>query len=228
MSCENCQELIHDLVDGTISGADELNLNAHLKDCLDCDSVRQDLESIVSFCRTHRGQYVATPNERALWLRIRNTLEAGRVNDVASDKVAARRPFLSGLMGRSWELSFSQMAASVSAIVLLVSVATVVGVRRWEGSPPSAPPQVEASNVNDRTWQQQQVINYWNQRVEPNKARWNPAMRETFDRNLKVIDQAVSETMNELHRNPHDEISEQMLNDALNDKLALLKEFSDL
>jgi hypothetical protein len=34
--------------------------------------------------------------------------------------------------------------------------------------------------------------------------------------------------MNELNRNPHDEVSEQMLNEALNDKLVLLKEFSDL
>src|SRR5258705_13680094 len=102
MSCENCQELIQDLVDGTISGADELTLNIHLKDCLDCDSVRQDLESIVSFCRTHRGQYVATPNERALWLRIRNTLEAGRGNDVARDKGSPREALLSELLGRGW------------------------------------------------------------------------------------------------------------------------------
>jgi hypothetical protein len=34
--------------------------------------------------------------------------------------------------------------------------------------------------------------------------------------------------MNDLKRNPHDEVSEQMLNESLNDKLALLKEFSDL
>jgi len=53
-------------------------------------------------------------------------------------------------------------------------------------------------------------------------------MRETFERNMKVIDQAVSDSMNELRRNPHDEVSEQMLNESLNDKLALLKEFSDL
>jgi len=45
---------------------------------------------------------------------------------------------------------------------------------------------------------------------------------------MRVIDQAVSDSMNELNRNPHDEVSEQMLNEALNDKLALLKEFSDL
>ena len=83
-------------------------------------------------------------------------------------------------------------------------------------------------NLNDRIWQRQQVINYWNQRIELNKARWNAQMRATFDRNMSVIDQAVSESMNELNRNPHDEISEQMLNEAMNDKLALLKEFSDL
>ena len=53
-------------------------------------------------------------------------------------------------------------------------------------------------------------------------------MRETFDRNMKVIDETVANSINELNRNPHDEISEQMLTESLNDKLALLKEFSDL
>src|SRR5258705_13611995 len=108
MSCENCQELIHDLVDGTISGADELTLNAHLKDCLDCDGVRQDLESIVSFCRTHRGEYDATPNERALWLRIRNTLEAGKANDVPAEKGLLRRNFVPWFEGRHFVLSLFQ------------------------------------------------------------------------------------------------------------------------
>jgi len=77
-------------------------------------------------------------------------------------------------------------------------------------------------------WQQQQAISYWNQRVEVNKARWSQDMRATFERNLKVIDQAVNDSMAELNRNPHDEVSEEMLNAALNEKLALLKEFADL
>jgi len=106
---------------------------------------------------------------------------------------------------------------------------TVVGVRRL-GDYGEAPtqPQVEVTNVNDRIWQRRQVIDYWNQRVELNKARWSPEMRETFERNMQVIDQAVANSLDELKRNPHDEISEQMLNESLNDKLALLKEFSDL
>jgi hypothetical protein len=132
-------------------------------------------------------------------------------------------------MGRSWELSLPQLAALTVAIVMLVSLATVVGLRRFGGyGERTVQPQVEASNVNDRIWQRRQVIDYWNQRVELNKARWSADMRETFDRNMKVIDQTVADSLNDLNRNPHDEVSEQMLNEALNDKLALLKEFSDL
>jgi hypothetical protein len=226
MNCETCQELIHDLIDGTINQRDEFSLNTHLKECLDCDGVRQDLASIVGFCRTHRGQYEAPPNERAMWLRIRNVIEA-EIPAKAAVNPEPRRSFLGGLMGHSWELSLPQLAASVAAIVLFVSLGTVVGVRRWGGEV-VAVPQAEASNVNDRVWQRQQVINYWNQRVELNKTRWSPEMRETFERNLKVIDETLANSLNELNRNPHDEISEQMLNEALNDKLALLKEFSDL
>jgi hypothetical protein len=230
MNCDKCQELIHDLVDGTISRNDEFTLNTHLKDCLDCDSVRQDLVSIVGFCQTFRGEYEAPPNEQALWIRIRNVVEAeGSVSAAQAEPVAPRRPFLGGFLGRSWELSLPQLAASVVAIVLLVSLATVVGLRRWGTS--TEPPQIQseaASNINDRVWQRQQVINYWNQRVELNKARWSPEMRATFERNMSVIDQAVNDSFNELNKNPHDEVSEQMLNESLNDKLALLKEFSDL
>lgn len=228
MNCETCQELVHDLVDGSLSQADEFTLNTHLKECLDCESVRQDLASIVGFCRTQRGQYEAPPNEKALWLRIRNVIEAEIPNRVMDDP-EPRRSFFGRLMGQSWELSLPQLAASAVAIVLLVSLATVVGLRRWGGDGvPTPVSQAEASNINDRVWQRRQVINYWNQRVELNKARWSPEMRETFDRNMKVIDEAVANTLNELNRNPHDEVSEQMLNEALNDKLALLKEFSDL
>jgi hypothetical protein len=230
MNCETCQELIHDLIDGSITQRDEFTLNTHLGECLNCESVRQDIASIVGFCRTQRGIYEAPPNEQALWLRIRNTIEAELPSRVTTNK--ERRPsFFSRWMGRTWELSLPQLAASAVAIVLLVSLATVVGLRRWGGyGTPAivAGTQAEATNLDDRFFQRRQVIDYWNQRVELNKARWSPEMRETFERNMKVIDQAVSDSMNDLKQNPHDEVSEQMLNESLNDKLALLKEFSDL
>lgn len=232
MNCEQCQELIHDLVDGQISQRDEFTLNTHLRECLDCDSVRQDLASIVTFCQTHRGEYGAPPNEQALWLRIRNVIEAENGTRKPVRKESNGPSFVSRWLNHTWQLSLPQLAASTAAIVLLVSLATVVGVRRWgtEGVRTAPTPRFEASNtsVNDRVFQRTQAINYWNQRVEMNKARWSPEMRATFDRNMRVIDEAVTNSLNDLNRNPHDEVSEQMLNESLNDKLALLKEFSDL
>src|ERR1051325_7168236 len=172
MNCETCQELIHDLVDGSITQRDEFTLNTHLSECLDCKSVRQDLASIVSFARMQRGVYEAPPNEQALWLRIRNSIEAELPTRVATT-TEPRGSFFHRWMGRSWELSLPQLAASAVAIVLLVSLVTVVGLRRWGGyGAAPAPAQAEASNVNDRIWQRRQVIDYWNQRVELNKARW--------------------------------------------------------
>src|SRR5688572_27910541 len=151
MNCETCQELIHDLVDGSISRTDEFILNTHLSDCLDCESVRQDLAAIVGFCRTRRGEYEAPPNEQALWLRIRNVVEADQRGQTVAQ--TERRPsFLGRLMGRSWELSLPQLAASTVAIVVLVSLMTVVGSRRWGTDLPATQAssnKIEASDVND-------------------------------------------------------------------------------
>jgi Putative zinc-finger len=235
MNCEKCQDLISDFLDGALSHEDQSTLNSHLEECLGCADVRNDLHSIVDFCRTHRGEYVAPPNEKALWQRIRNVIEVG-ASSGALTAVPARRKFWSDWVGRSWELSLSQLAASAAAIVLVVSLSTAVGLRRWQSGETAkvktpagdASLSVAAANVRNRISQQQQLISYWNQRVEFNKARWNPQLRETFDRNLKVIDQAVNDSVDALSHNPHDEVSEEMLNAALNEKLSLLKEFAEL
>ena len=239
MNCEKCQELISELLDGTLSGQDQLTLNAHLSECLACADVRSDLDAIVGFCRAHREEYAAPSNERALWLRIRNMIEAEALPlvAVAGPAPQPRQKIWREWLERSWELSLPQLGASVAAIVLVVSLATAVGLHRWQASDSSARSQITTaeiqvaaggSNMRDRMWQQQQLINYWNQRIEVNKARWSPQMRETFDRNLKVIDQAVNDSLNDLGQNPHDEVSEEMLNAALNEKLSLLREFAEL
>jgi anti-sigma factor RsiW len=234
MNCEKCQDLISDFLDGALSHEDQSTLNSHLEECLGCADVRNDLHSIVDFCRTQRGVYVAPPNEKALWQRIRNVIEVDA--SARTSPVPARRSSWSNWIGRSWELSFPQLVASAAAIVLVVSLSTAVGLRRWQSgdsatfkSPvANTSLSVSAANVRSRISQQEQLISYWNQRVEFNKARWNPQMRETFDRNLKVIDQAVNDSFDALSRNPHDEVSEEMLNAALNEKLSLLKEFAEL
>ena len=224
MNCEKYQDLLSDFLDGSLTPEDHKRVEAHLSDCGVCAGARSDLDAIVVFCRENRGAYEAVPNERALWLRISNTIES----DLAvSPKVTVRANagWWSRLMNRSWQLSFPRLAASAAVIVIVVALGTVVGVRRFQGGTPVV---TAGASVEERYRHQQQVIAYWNQRVELNKARWSPQMRETFDRNMGVIDAAVNDSMRQLKQNPHDGVSEDILNAALNDKVELLKEFADL
>jgi Putative zinc-finger len=227
MNCERCQELISELVDGSLGPKDSAALHVHLEECLECAEVRKDFESLLSFCKADREHYEAPPNEQALWLRIRNTIEATNGAYVSNATRSERKRSWGDFLKRSWQLNFPQLAASVAAIVLIVSLTTVVGIRLHD-SRSSEPPVVNTGYKNDRMAQQQQTISYWNARIETNRARWSPKMRDTFDRNLALIDQTVNRSLGELNNNPHDEISEEMLNTALNEKITLLKEFSEL
>ena len=233
MNCEKYQDLLSDFIDESLTPEDHHSVETHMSACGVCADARDDLSVIVSFCREHRGEYDAVPNERALWLRISNTIE----NDLvvpSRTEISANVGWWFRLMNRSWQLSFPQLAASVIAMVIVVSLVTVVGLRRINltaGSDFRANGITIPSNslsVADRFRERQQVIDFWNQKVELNKARWNAQMRETFDRNMSVIDAAVNDSLRQLNQNPHDEVSEEILNAALNDKTELLKEFAQL
>jgi|ERR1044072_2123509 anti-sigma factor RsiW len=230
MNCESYQNLLSDMIDGSLNTQDQNGLESHLSTCADCAGARNDLSALVGFCREHRGEYDAVPNERALWLRISNTIE-GELAAARPAAVPAGAGWWFRLMNRSWQLSFPQLATSVAATLLVAVLVTFLGLRAFNGSGVRTAGITlagDAATVQDRYRQQAQVIDYWNQRVELNKARWSPQMRETFDKNMSVIDAAVNDSMGRLTQNPHDEISEDILNAALGDKIALLKEFAEL
>ncbi|MCA1594585.1 MAG: zf-HC2 domain-containing protein [Acidobacteria bacterium] len=243
MNCEKCQELLSDFLDGTLKGRDHSLLGAHLGECLSCADVRRELAAIVGVAHESRGEFVAPPNERALWLRIRNTIESennfGRATAQAAGASRSRENLLSRLLHRRWELSFSQMAATVAAVAVAVSLVTTLGVQRLMSSPVVADSAPSASieqrrNATlvagyPRTYLEphQANINYWQQRVQQRKASWNPRMRDSFDRSLGVLDEAVNESLSDLQQNPHDEVAEEMLNSALRDKMELLREFGE-
>ena len=231
MNCEQYQEFLSDLVDGFLSTEDRNRIESHLSGCVTCAEVRDDFVAIVGYCHEHRGEYDAVPNERALWLRIANTIE-GETAGTPRVNVPSGASWWFRLTNRSWQLSFGQLAASVAAIVLVVSIASVVGMKQFSNysGVQTAGPSLGFNNLplEDRYRQQQQAIAYWKERVELNKARWSPEMRDTFDKNMTVIDTALNDSIKQLKQDPHDTVSEDILNDALNDKVALLKEFADL
>jgi anti-sigma factor RsiW len=230
MNCEKYQDLLSDLIDGSLTPTVCEEAEAHLRACAPCAAARTDLQAIVAYCREHRGEYEAVPNERAMWLGISNVIEA----EWASNKTAAV-PAGAGwwfrLTNRSWHLTFSQLATSIAATIVVAVLLTFAAMRIVNNGgikTGGVTIGTDVSNVHDRYRQQEQIIAYWNKRVELNKVRWTQQMRDAFDRDMAVYDGTVNEAMGRLNKNPHDEVSEDVLNAALNDKIALLKEFGDL
>lgn len=229
-----------EFLDGTIEPSARVEFSAHLSECAACAAVRDELSSIVSFCRTHRGEYEEVPQERAMWLRISNVVENERraegrreATPIKARPAGGGSSIWSGLLNKRWELSLPQLAATVAAVIIVVSTMTAAGLRLSQGpeGPPAAIdplPPLTRRNYDDVMRRQQMAINYWNQRVEERKSRWSPQMREAFDRNMRTLDLTVDDALAGLKSNPHDDVAEEMLNAAISDKMELLKEFSEL
>ncbi len=230
MNCEKYQNLLSDLLDGSLTPRDCEELEAHLSACAPCAEARTDLNALVAYCREHRGEYDAVPNERAMWIGISNVIEA-ELGSRESAAVPAGSGWWFRLTNRSWQLTFPQLATSIAATIVVAVLLTFAAMRVVNNSgirTSGVTVGKNVSDVHDRYRQQEQIIAYWNKRVEENKARWTQQMREAFDRDMAVYDGTVNEAMGRLNQNPHDEVSEDVLNAALNDKIALLKEFGDL
>src|SRR5687767_6808513 len=229
MNCEKCQELLSDFLDGALGHSEHAAVGAHVAWCEACAAAREDFHAIIAVARGSRGQLFAPADERALWLRVREEVEA---ESRPARAAAAPAGFWSRFAGMRWELSLPQLAAGVACLVVAVASATAFAVRQ-----PAAPTEraergvrrVVADETYPRTYLEPHRVslNYWEQRVEARKASWNPRMRASFDRSVHVLDQTVSDSLNDLRHNPHDEVAEEMLNSALRDKIELLREFGE-
>jgi hypothetical protein len=233
MNCEKCQDLLSDYLDGTLGHSEHAAVGAHIAGCAACAVAREDFHAIIAVARDARGQLFAPPDERALWLRVRDTVEAESLPARAASADASGAGFWQRLFGRRFELSLPQLAAGAAALVVVAVSLTTLAVRYSSPEGPAddraAVRRVVSDEFYPRTYleQHQPSLQYWEQRVQARKASWNPRMRASFDRSVHVLDQTVSDSLNDLRQNPHDEIAEEMLNSALRDKIELLREFGE-
>jgi hypothetical protein len=232
MNCEKCQEMLSEFLDGTLGHSEHAAVGAHLAACALCAAAREDFHAIIAAARDARGQLFFPADGRALWLRVREEVEA-ESRPVRAARATAGAGFWSRLKGLRWEFSLPQLAAGAAALVVAAASVTALGVRY---ASTSARPERAASVrrvVSDDSYPRTYLepheasIHYWEQRVEARKASWNPRMRASFDRSVYFLDQSVNDSLNDLRQNPHDEVAEETLNAALRDKIELLREFGE-
>jgi len=247
MNCEQCQESISAFLDNDLDEKMSASVQTHLSLCADCAKLCEDFAVILDFCHEQPTAEIVPPNSNALWCRISNTIETEIKTDVSvcSAQTTEKQK---GWFPRVLKFSFSQVASAVLGIALVSSLLTFVGIKNYFAFEPDRDLTIESAQPNAlekvlgrfglietpqnlrerRIEQQQAAIDYWNRRVEARRVQWDAHLREAFDRNLNEINQAVNEYTLILQENPQDELSGEMLDSALNEKMELLREFSDL
>lgn len=244
MNCEQYQELISAFLDNDLDEATFKNVQSHLAICAACVKICEDCAVILDFCSEDLLEEVALPpNSKALWCRINNIIETEVKPEIAQEviKEEENRGWFSKIWHNSWQISMSQVLTSVLGIALISSLLTIVGFKNYSGDMENTSPSVfervlskvglteTAQEKRERRIKEQQVtVEYWNKRVEARRANWDAHLREAFDRNLKEINQVVVEYDKILKENPQDELSGEMLDSAMTEKVELLREFSEL
>lgn len=257
MNCEWCEAYINDYLDGELSERDRAAIENHFEICPPCEALQAEFSAILNCCLEVRNAPDAPPNSQALWLRISNLIEGEQsalVHKEPQLQPAHANGFAARWLNQNWQLSSQQLASAVLGTVVITALITVVVLQ--QNSTATAPSFSAASasqqtgvmsqvlsgfgftNAAEKTAHngafdarlrdQQIAIDYWERRVEQRKRQWNEHLRNAFDRNLRELDNIVAEQERQLQANPHDEVSEEMLNSALSDKMELLREFADL
>lgn len=242
MDCERSQEYISQYLDGDLDELISVEISGHLSVCSECALLYEDFSSILANCTPDLAGNAVPPNSRALWCRINNVIESDL------DSRPAPEPEKLSWFARGWNLTFSQAGAAVLGVALISSLLTVVGVRNY--LEPTGDDFTSRSKESQTTFEkvlstvglidspesarvrrvaeQQAVIDYWNKRVQDRRQQWDARMRDAFDRNVNELDQAVHEYTVILENDPNDDLSGEMLDSALNDKMKLLREFAEL
>ena len=241
MNCEDCKELISQFLDNDLDESRAADVREHLAFCVACAKVCEDFASILDICRTEDPASIIPPNSQALWCRINNIIES-EIQQEQPKVVEAPR------LERRWGFSFPQLATALLGVALISSLLTIVAFRNY--TQPAVDDFAARSSDSQTTFEKlmgklglvetpqkarerrlhemQAAIEYWDKRVRSRREQWDSRVKEAFDRNLNVINESVNDYQTILQQNPDDEVTGEMLDSAMDDKMSLLREFAEL
>jgi hypothetical protein len=240
MHCDECNELLSSFMDNELDEKRAAAIREHLALCDPCAKICEELAAILDLCKTSETDEIIPPNPDALWCRIHNIIESEAKPELPP--VEAKMP------RRLWRFTLPQLASAVLCIAIVSSLLTIIGIKNYLAprSDDFTSRSSESQTILEkfmarlgltetpqkarerRLAEQQAAIEYWDRRVRERRAQWNGVMREKFDKNLNIINESVNDYTKILQQNPDDEITGEMLDSAMDEKMQLLREFAEL
>jgi anti-sigma factor RsiW len=220
MTCADLNEALVDLVDGRLDGAGQRSVERHLEGCSHCRALVEDLRSIraAAFMLDRREPRPAT------WAKLQAA--------IAAEPAPKARVFQ---MGGNWPVWLGAAAALILATVIgLMPLINREDVHddsvRTEAA--GAEPEVTVESVTaefeaaERHYQK--AIDDLQTIANKDTGELDPQVAAVLQKNLTVIDQAITESRDALKSQPSSSNAQNGLFDALRTKVALLQQTVEL
>ena len=221
MNCEDLNEALVDLVDGRLDGADQRNVERHLEACANCRALVEDMRSIraAAFMLDRHEPKAAT------WSALQAAIAA---------EPASKGRLLDMRLGRR---SLPIWLGAAAALIL----ATMIGVWPLLNRAPAphddaataadvAPATVESVTAEFEAAEKhyQKAIDDLQTIANKDTGELDPQVAAVLQKNLTVIDQAITESRDALKAQPSNSSAQNGLFDALRTKVALLQQTVEL
>jgi len=227
MNCEDLNEALVDLVDGRLEGAGQRTVERHLEGCDNCRALVEDLRSIrgAAFMLDRREPKAET------WSKVRTAIAAepaprGRLIEMGRRQGG----------GVNWPVWLGAAAALI--------LATVIGVMPLLNRPqpvhddtaqeaagdPAAEVTVESVTAEFAAAEKhyQKAIDDLQTIANKDTGELDPQVAQVLQKNLTVIDQAITESRAALRSQPSSANAQSGLFEALRSKVALLQQTVEL
>ncbi|MFA5908311.1 MAG: zf-HC2 domain-containing protein [Vicinamibacterales bacterium] len=232
MNCSDLNEALVDFVDGRLAPAEQRNVERHLEGCDNCSALVTDLRTIraAAFMLDRHEPRAET------WTRLQAAVAAepspkGRLLTLpARGRRLVRR---SPGEGRNWPVWLGAAAALVLATVIglmpLMNRATDPnGAATEAAAEPEISVESVAAEFEKAEQHYQKAIDDLQTIANKDTGELDPQVATVLQKNLSVIDQAISESRAALRSQPASTNAQDGLFDALRTKVALLQQTVEL
>ena len=229
MTCADLQtDVLVDLVDGRLDGAEQRRVERHLDACAECRALVEDLRSIraAAFMLDRHEPKTAT------WASLQGA--------IAAEPAPRGRVFEMSLTRRRFSGGAAVWLGAAAALIL----ATVIGLLPLMNRPPAPHDDSAAADaaaagaevtVESVTAEFEAAEKHYQKAIDDlqtiaNKdtGELDPQVASVLQKNLTVIDQAISESRAALQSQPASSNAQNGLFDALRTKVALLQQTVEL
>jgi anti-sigma factor RsiW len=222
MKCADLQtDVLVDLVDGRLDGAQQRSVERHLEGCAECRALVEDLRSVraAAFMLDRREPKADT------WAKLKAAVAA---------EPAPRGRLLSMPSRANWPVWLGAAAALILATVIgllpLMNRAPAGDADSDAGADAAAEVTVESVTAEFEAAEKhyQKAIDDLQTIANKDTGELDPQVAAVLQKNLTVIDQAITESRAALQSQPASSNAQNGLFDALRTKVALLQQTVEL